>query len=82
LHVSLGAAEYRSPNELSAAIERADSSVYEEKGRARVIRRIPSSTGSRCHSTWFAEIRVGISEPVITSEARDLAVGGSDGEIP
>jgi diguanylate cyclase (GGDEF)-like protein len=35
LHVSLGAAEYRSANELTAAIERADSSMYEEKGRRK-----------------------------------------------
>jgi diguanylate cyclase (GGDEF)-like protein len=35
LHVSLGAAEYRSANELAAAIEHADSSMYEEKGRRK-----------------------------------------------
>jgi diguanylate cyclase (GGDEF)-like protein len=35
LHVSLGAAEYRSAHELTVAIERADSAMYEEKGRRK-----------------------------------------------
>jgi diguanylate cyclase (GGDEF)-like protein len=35
LRVSLGAAEYQSSHELSAAIERADSAMYAEKGRRK-----------------------------------------------
>jgi hypothetical protein len=35
LRVSLGAAEYQSSQELEAAIERADSSMYEDKGRRK-----------------------------------------------
>ena len=35
LHVSLGASDYASSAELSAAIERADTAMYEEKGRRK-----------------------------------------------